>query len=298
MHSLPGGKFAPPPPVSRIVVGGAAFLITGLFCFAWAGAATLHKLTTKEAARAIVGQLLVEPTANALAEAAKADPNAKTYVGGSDLVDVNIDRNAAQDINIAAVIADRRAAQLWENGVPKDPGPDRTDVDLPRTVVNLFTKQRHAQVGAAMMASLFGIGAGMLICALMATGAARFGLPGACALLGYVILRYHIRLLDFWFTKNGEFWKSNRARLQDAVFDPQRKLLFVTIALLAAGAVYSALLGGTKAVVKERRAAERRKEAAKKAKRAKRKAERQAGGDDAPPAPAEAAAEPAAEVGD
>jgi hypothetical protein len=122
LHSLPGGRFAPPPPVSRIAVGGVAFLVTGVFCFAWAGVATLKTLTTKQKTVSIVGTMLRAPVAQKLGEEIKRHPDAKTYSVAADMVVFDIDRAAASDINIARVVADRRAEELWLRGYPRDPG--------------------------------------------------------------------------------------------------------------------------------------------------------------------------------
>jgi hypothetical protein len=254
LHSLPGGRFAPPPPVSRIAVGGIAFLVTGVFCFAWAGVTTLKALTTKEKTVSIVGTMLRQPVTDRLTEEVKRHPDAKTYSVAADLVVFDVDRAAAADINIGRVLADRRAEELWLRGYPRDPGLERTTTEgFPRSLVTLFSEHRHKQMDPAGLAALFGVAAGMLVCAFMATGAARFGLPGAAALLGYMIFQYHVRLLNFWFDKNGTNGLHYKTQVHFAVFDPQRKLLFVAIALLAAGLVYSALLGGTKAVAQERK---------------------------------------------
>jgi hypothetical protein len=198
--------------------------------------------------------MLRDPVAQKLAEEAKRHPDAKTYSVAADLVVFDIDRAAAADINIARVVADRRAEELWLRGYPRDPGLERTTTEgFPRSLITLFSEHRHKQMDPAGMAALFGVGAGMLVCAFMATGAARFGLPGAAALLGYMIFQYHVRLLNFWFSKNGKNGLHYKTQVRLAVFDPERKLLFVAIALLAAGLVYSALLGGTRAVAQERR---------------------------------------------
>jgi len=300
VHSLPGGKFAPPPPVSRIVVGGVALVATAVFGFVWAMAGVLNTLTTKAQSEAIVGHMLVGPTAAALVQTAQQHPDAARLTYADDLVAFDIDRSAARDINIATPLATQRAAQLWTSGMPKDPILERTRTQFPRQVVELFTRRRHDQMKPAMLAALFGVAAGMLICVLMATGAARFGVPGTAALLAYLLLRYHIFLFRFWIDRNVTDPFVYQVRVRDAVLDPQRKLLFVAIALLVAGFVYSALLGGTRAVVRERRAFKARQEAAKRSKRADRKAARRAGQPDAAPvaapvAPVEQASSPGAD---
>lgn len=260
MNSLPGGRLAPPPPVSRVAVGGIAFLLTAAFCFAWAGVGVLKGVTSKERAIELVGGSLRDATAQELVAAIEKDPNAPRYEIVRDLVRFDVERPAARDINIYDVLAQGRAAELYQQGFPRDPGPNRTFVNgVPRSFITLFTAHRHNQLKAAELAALFGLGAGMLICAFVATGAARFALPGASALLGYVFLRYHVVLLDFWFEKNGAEGLRYQVHFNLAANDPTRKLLFVALALLVAGLVYSVLLGGTRAVIDERTSAKRKK---------------------------------------
>lgn len=278
MNSLPGGRLAPPPPVSRVAVGGIAFLLTAVFCFAWAGIGVLRDVTSKERAIELVGSSIRESTARELVAAIEKDPNAPRYEIVRDLVSFDVERAAVRDINIYDVLAQRRAAELYLRGFPRDPGPNRTFVSgVPRSFITLFTAHRHKQLQSAELAALFGVGAGMLICAFMATGAARFALPGASALLGYLFLRYHVLLVNFWFEKNGTEGLKYQVHFNLAANEPIRKLLFVAITLLVAGLVYSVLLGGTRAAIDERTSAKRKRKRAKARAAAKKKAAAKSG---------------------
>lgn len=294
MNSLPGGRLAPPPPVSRVAVGGLAFLLTSVFCFAWAGVEVLKQVTTKENSITLVGSSLTSATNDALVEVIRANDKAPEFEVVHDLVKFKVTRDDVADIHISEVLARQRASELWVNGYPRDPGPNRTFTNgTPRAFISLFTSYRHKQMGPAGLAALFGIGAGMLVCAFMATGAARFALPGAAALLGYGILRYHIRLLDFWFEKNGADGLKYQVNFKLAANASSQRLLFVGLALLVAGLIYSTLLGGTRNVLDSRGSA--KKKAVAKAKKKKAKAAAAAAAAAAYAAAAAEAEEPEAE---
>lgn len=260
MSTLPGGRFAPPPPVSRVAAGGLAFLVAGVFAFLWAGMATLENLSEPQPAQTVLKRVLKEPYQEAVQEAFRTQQGSPIAVD-HDLINFSIDRNAALDRNVHDFLAEERAAELYTEGFPKDPGIERVNTILPRSVLNILNEQRNQQLGTAKTAALVGVATAFLLCALIATGAARFLLPGVAALLGWVLLDYHVRLMNFWIEKNAPGALVFRGRLRVAVYDPQRQLLFVTIALLVAGGVFRMLRGPMTAAMRgaERRSAKKSK---------------------------------------
>lgn len=263
MNSMPGGLLEPPPPVSRIAMGGIAWLMTGVFCAAWAGLGALGNLTTPTQAQTILARSIKERVRQDIVEALN-DPRQQqsdTILVDDDLVRFEIARATAQDVNVPSVVAQGRAKFLYEHGLPPLPNKP-TQTVLPRAVLGLMTARQHQRMHLARNAALIGVAASMLVCAAMATGAARFGLPGAGALLGYILIQYHIVVFNFWVETSKEGGRLFRSRLRNALFQPGRQLAFAAIALLVAGFVYSALIGGTRTVARERR---RRKAKAKSA---------------------------------
>ncbi|HZQ26544.1 MAG TPA: hypothetical protein VFA94_02490 [Acidimicrobiales bacterium] len=253
MSTQPGGRWASPAPATRVVAGGAAFLLAALLCAIWAGAATLSRLTGQPDARFIVRQALIEPYTTELQKALAASKAPQLTVA-RDLVTFDVSRTAASNADLPRVLAEARANELYDKGFPRDPGVGHTQAGLPRVVLGAFTLQHHKNLKPAQTAALVGMGTALLLCAVIATGAARFALPGAAALLGYVILTWHVRLANFWVEKNSPGALLYRGRLSLAVAQPSRLLAFIAIALLVAGVVYRALIGGTKEPAKERRA--------------------------------------------
>jgi hypothetical protein len=258
---MPGGRFAPPPPVSRVAMGGIAFLVTAVFALAWAGLGTLHNLTARGEAVSILSAELQRPTQDALFVALQNEPHEPRLTFSKDLVVFDIPKPPGVGAELASELAGQQAATLYDHGFPKDPGYDRTQTRLPRGLLVLFTAARHKQLALSAKAALIGALAGMFICAFIATGAARFGLPGAAVGLGWLMLQYHLLLSRFWFERNMTNGLLFRGGLRVAAFEPGRRVLFVAVALLVAGFVYSALLGGTKTVVQERRRRETKKAA-------------------------------------
>lgn len=249
MSTLPGGRLAPPPPVSRVAAGGLAFLMASVFAFIWAGIGTMEKLTDPRNSEVILKRVLREPYEAALQDALRTQEGSPVAVE-HDLVNFSIDRKAAADRNVPELLAGERAVVLYNDGFPKDPGIERVNTILPRSVLTLFNKDRHEKLGTAKNAALIGLGTAFLLCAVIAIGAARFLLPGAAALMGWGLLDYHVRLMNFWIEENAPGALLFRGRLRLAVFDPARQLLFITIALLVAGGVFRMLRGPMRAVLR------------------------------------------------
>jgi hypothetical protein len=256
-----------------------------VFALAWAGLSTLHNLTARGEAVSILSAELQRPTQDALFVALQNEPHEARLTFGKDLVVFDIPKPPGVGAELASELAGQRAAILYDHGFPKDPGYDRTQTRLPRGLLVLFTGARHKQLALSAKAALIGALAGMFICAFIATGAARFGLPGAAVGLGWLMLQYHLLLSRFWFERNMTNGLLFRGGLRISAFEPGRKVLFVAVALLVAGFVYSALLGGTKTVVQERRRRERKKVA----KSDKPKADKQPDANDADAAEVDAA---------
>lgn len=249
MSTLPGGRLAPPPPVTRVAAGGMAFLVAAVFAFVWAGIGTLENMTTDRVATQMLYRVLREPYREAVAEALRTQQGSPIAVD-EDLVNFSIDRAAAADMNISDELARRRALELYEGGVPKDPGVNqRTDTIFPRSVLAVFTAHRHENLKTAKTAALIGVATAFLLCAVIALGASRFALPGAAALLGWGLLDYHIRLVNFWVEKNAPGALLFRGRIRTASFEPGRNLLFITITLLVAAVVFRALRGPVRAIL-------------------------------------------------
>lgn len=257
MSTLPGGRLAPPPPVSRVAAGGMAFLVASLFAFVWAGMGTLEKLTEPDSAKTVVGRVLREPYEAAIRDALRTQQGSPIAVN-DDLVNFSIDRDAATDRNVPKLLAEERAAALYKDGFPKDPGIERVNTILPRSVITLFTEHRNQMLGTAKTAALVGMATAFFLCAVIAMGAARFLLPGAAAALGWVILDYHVRLMNFWIEENAPGALLFRGRLRAAVFDPARQLLFIAITLLVAGGVFRMLRGPMRALMRSPEKAEPR----------------------------------------
>lgn len=249
MSTLPGGRLAPPPPVSRVAAGGLAFLLASVFALIWAGTATLENLTEPRTGQLILKRVLREPYEVAVQEALRTQQGSPVAIE-NDLVNFSIDRNAATDRNVPELLAGERAVVLYNDGFPKDPGIGRVNTILPRSVLTLFNKDRHEKLATAKTAALIGLATGFLLCAVIAMGAARFLLPGAAALMGWGLLDYHVRLMNFWIEENAPGALLFRGRLRLAVFDPARQLLFITIALLVAGGVFRMLRGPMRAVLR------------------------------------------------
>lgn len=248
--TLPGGRLAPQPPVTRVAAGGAAFLIASVFAFAWAGAATLERLTAERPAVTIVSRAIEEPYRQALARALATQPGSPISVD-ADLVNFTVDRSVAADINSARELARTRAGELYDGGFPEDPGAQaRTPTIYPRSFLTTFSAHRHENIGMAKLAALVGMATTFLLCAIIATGAARFLLPGAAAVVAYALLDYHVRLLRFWFEAEQPGGLAVRARLRSSVADPAQDLLFIAIALVVAGLVFRALRGPMSAVMR------------------------------------------------
>ena len=248
--TLPGGRLAPQPPVTRVAAGGAAFLLASLFAFVWAGASTLQQLTEERPAVTILSRALEGPYQQALNQALRTQPGSPIAVD-ADLVSFQIDRRAAADINVATVLARQRAVELYQGGFPEDPGGrERTTSLYPRAFLTLFSADRHDSIGLAKMAALVGMATSFLLCAVIATGASRFLLPGAAAVVGFGLLDYHVRLMRFWFEADSPGGLTIRARLRTSVYTPTRDLLFIAIALIVAGLVFRALRGPVRAVMR------------------------------------------------
>jgi hypothetical protein len=249
VSTLPGGKLAPPPPVTRVAAGGMAFLVTAAFAFLWAGIGTLEELTVNRHSVLIIKQVLIEPYRQALADGLKKT-NGSPIALSRDLVVFSVSRDQADDINVPSALAGERAAQLYQDGFPPTPeSAGRTTTVLPRTLLSLMTKQRHENLKTAKTAALIGLIAGFVLCAVIATGASRFLLPGAAALLGYLLLRYHVRFTNLWVEPDEPGGLLFRGRLRLAVYQPGRYLLFVALSFLIAGGVFRALRGPLSAAV-------------------------------------------------
>ncbi|MDQ1436982.1 MAG: hypothetical protein QOK43_611 [Acidimicrobiaceae bacterium] len=258
MSTLPGGRLAPPPPVTRVAAGGLAFLIASVFAFVWATTATLEKLSEPQRSQNMLSQLLREPYRQGLQEAQRTQAGSPV-VGDEDLVTFSIDRSAARDVNVATVLAERRAGELYANGLPRDPGiRRRTSMVFPRAFLNVFTASRHKNLKPAKTAALIGAATGFLLCAVIATGAARFLLPGAAAGMGWMLVNYHLRLINFWIERDAPGGLLIRGQFRVASFDARRQLVFVTVTLVVAGMVFRSLRGPMRVVM---RSAQRHAEA-------------------------------------
>jgi hypothetical protein len=229
--------------------------MAAVFAFAWAGMGTLANLSENHTAEVILRRALVEPTRAALTEALRTQPQSPVAVD-DDLLNFSVDRNQASDINLPVELAGRRAAELYANGLPKDPGIERTRAELPRNVLALMTADRHQKLSTAKTAALIGVATAFLLCAAIATGAARFLLPGAAALLAYLLLQYHVRLFNLWVERNSPGALTYRGKVRIAAFGPSRDLLFVAITLLVAGVVFRGLRGPLRAAFGRSRQAE------------------------------------------
>jgi hypothetical protein len=249
VSTLPGGRLAPPPPVTRVAAGGLTFLIAAAFAFLWAGVSTMERLTEPRTAQIILKRVLREPHQQEIQNALRTQPGSPIAVD-HDLVNFSIDRNAANDVNVPDLLAGQRAVELYQNGMPKDPGIERVETILPRSVFGIFTEVRHKNLGTAKTAALIGMLTAFLLCAVIATGASRFLLPGAAAMLGFLLLRYHIRLINFWLEDSAPGALLFKGRVRLAQFEPARQLLFVTITLLVAGLVFRMLRGPMRAVMR------------------------------------------------
>ena len=254
MSTLPGGRLAPPPPVSRVAAGGAAFLLAAVLCAIWGGAITLYNVTNRHDATVILRQALADPYAAAVQKKLAATKGPEIAVE-QDLVTFDLTRAAATNAGVVRLAAETRANELYDKGLPKDPGVGRTQTYLPRVALDLFTQFHHKNLNTAKTAAAVGAATALLLCAVIATGAARFGLPGAAVLLGRFILTWHIRLVNLWVEKAAPGGLIYRGKLRVAAAMPIRQLFFLAVALLVAGLVFSALLGGTKVVVSEKRKA-------------------------------------------
>jgi hypothetical protein len=241
-----------------VAAGGAAFLLAGVMVALWAGANTLYTLTDRHNASVILRQALMEPYTTTVQKRLAATKGPEIAYE-QDLVSFDLTRSAATNPGNVRLAAEVRATELYEKGLPKDPGLGRTQTVLPRAVLRLLTDFHHRSLATAKTAAGVGAATALLLCAVIATGAARFGLPGAAVLLGRVILTWHIRLADFWIEKPQPGALVYRGKLRVAAAIPIRQVTFAAIALLVAGLVYSALLGGTRVVVSERRKDRKRK---------------------------------------
>jgi hypothetical protein len=257
--------------VSRVAAGGAAFLLAGVLCAIWGGANILYTLTGRHDATVILKQALADPYTSAV-KAKAAATKGPEVAEDQDLIKFDLSRQAAESQGVVRLQAEARANELYDAGFPKDPGVGRTQTFLPRAVLNLLTQFHHKNLKTAKTA------------AAIATGAARFGLPGVGVLLGRVIVTWHIRLVNFWVEKNVPGALTYRGKLRLAATQPLRQLFFVAVALLFAGLFYSALLGGTKVVMSQRADARRERKTA----RAERKKAKSGEVDAAGPAPSEA----------
>jgi hypothetical protein len=235
------------------------FLIASVFAFVWAGMGALEKITAPRTGATILKAVLREPYQDSIDEALKKQSGSPIAVN-HDLINFSVDRTAAQDINIAQVLAGQRAVDIYDHGLPKDPGRGRTETILPRSVLALFTAQRHEYLGTAKTAALIGLATAFLLCAVIGMGATRFLLPGSAALLGFLLLRYHIRLVNFWLEKNAPGALLFRGQLRVASFEPERQLLFVTITLLVAGVVFRTLRGPMRAIMRGSEKREKREQ--------------------------------------
>jgi hypothetical protein len=235
-----------------VAAGGAAFLLAAVMCAIWGGAGTLSRLTTRFEATVILRQALTGPYTEELQKQLAASKAAQITVD-HDLVQFDVPRTAAENPGLPRLLAEARANELYDKGFPKNPGVGHTQSALPRVVLSLFTQEHHRNLKPAQTAGLVGMATALVLCAVIATGAARFALPGAALFLGRIILTWHERLVNFWVEKDSPGALLFRGRLRLAMAQPSRQLAFLAITLLVAGAVYSALRGGTKQAVNERK---------------------------------------------
>lgn len=250
MSTLPGGRLAPQPPVTRVAAGGVAFLVASVFAFMWAGIGTMVVLTEEQVGVQMLHRVLRDPYQDAVASALRSQQGSPISVD-ADLVNFTIERRQAADINIGDVLARNRAQELYDGGLPEDPGVNRrTDAIFPRSVLTLFTEHRHNSLKTAQTAALLGMATCFLLCAVIGLSATRFLLPGAAAAMGWVLLDYHVRLVNFWVEENQPGGLLLRGQVRTSSYEPGRNLLFIAITLLVAGVVFRALRGPVKAILR------------------------------------------------
>jgi hypothetical protein len=236
-------------PEGRIVGVGVAWLrvvavtIAAAFLVAWAGLATLGGLTERETAIELWELGLRPPTelSIALAMIEHERDGGRYLTSDQDLVGFVLTPEEIQ-ADLPAVIERivvTRAAQLYDGGPPADPGAARRSfTGVPRVLLTQLTAERHEQVPVATMAAMVGVGAGILVALVSGGIAAGLWLTGVASLVAWGVVAGQVRLLQVLVETSSPVGGRFADALATASSEPIELLLFVGIALVAAGGIY------------------------------------------------------------
>jgi hypothetical protein len=222
-------------------------VICAVLALGWAALATMERLSEQDRARQILHSAIRDPLRERLQQT--VDEGTQLQAVDEDLIayDAIPDLTAETVRGAAEILAERRADELYQRGIPPDPGRDRTYVGIPRPILDQLSEHRHELLGNAVVAGLVALGAGLVLAAAMGSRATIFALPAVGLALAHVLGLSQLWVIDRLFDRSTPNAELLVVVVRDSAREPMNYLLWGAAGLAAAAlvfrAVYTALAG-------------------------------------------------------